>query len=566
MAVNNSSAHFASASLYVGDLHNSVSEAMLYEVFNSVGAVASIRVCRDSTSRKSLGYAYVNYHSMADAERALDNLNYTHIKNIPCRLMWSQRDPSLRKSGTGNIFVKNLDRNIDNKALYDTFSLFGNILSCKVSQDESGKSRGFGFVHYESDEHAQTAVHKVNGMQIGTKTVYVGPFKKRCERRSNADEVYTNVYIKNIPPTWDEEKIKNIFSEFGEVTSVALQTDSQERVFGYVNYEKVEDAKRAVDSLHQKKVGQEGTILDGDLDDDNDNEGDSEELKQEKKERRDAKKASEEDASLAAAAAAGEDGKEDSDNDDARGAQSEASANNGARSNGEGTPASGAESPGDTEDPARLYVKRFQPRAERNALLRSKFDQDAEQRQKKLGVNLFIKNIHDSLDDKGLRELFEKFGTITSAKVMRDDNGDSKGFGFVSFLSPDEGTRAVSEMHLKLVEDKPLYVGLHEKRDARLLRLQQKLRLPSRPRMPPTPNAMQYGTHGGMHVNGSSGVVQPSHMAYGGASSRASYSNYGGAPPGGGWSRGSHPRHAYSPQLVMNPGAAMGVGTGMGTG
>jgi RNA recognition motif-containing protein len=220
---------FLSASLYIGDLLPEVNEGLLFEIFNAVGPVASIRVCRDAVTRRSLGYAYVNYHQVGDAERALDSMNFTDIKGKPCRIMWSQRDPSVRRSGVGNIFVKNLHEGIDNKQLYDTFSLFGNILSCKVVTDRAtGNSKGYGYVHYETNEAAKSAIEKLDGMLIDGREVQVGQFMRR-DNRPDA-QAFTNCFVKNMPYEWDEKRLEDEFMRFGEILSVSVSMGKRKPV------------------------------------------------------------------------------------------------------------------------------------------------------------------------------------------------------------------------------------------------------------------------------------------------------------------------------------------------
>ena len=194
---------------------------------------------------------------------------------------------------------------------------------------------------------------------------------------------FTNLYVKNLDPETSQEEFDGLFEQFGTVTSAVISFDEEgkNKGFGFVNYERHEEAQKAVDTLH------------------------------------------------------------------------------------------------DTEYKGRkLFVARAQKKAEREDELRRSYENaKMEKLSKYQGVNLYIKNLDDDMDDDKLRADFEPYGTITSAKIMRDEKGISKGFGFVCFSSPDEATKAVSEMNGKMIGSKPLYVSLAQRRDVRKQQLESQM-------------------------------------------------------------------------------------------
>lgn len=245
------------SSLYVGDLATEATEANLFDVFREVGPVLSIRVCRDAVTRRSLGYAYVNFQNPADAQRALSSLNFTKIKGRACRIMWCQRDPSLRKNAKGNIFIKSLAKDIDNKSLHDTFQAFGTILSCKIVTDPDGQSRGYGFVHFESEESANEAVKSVNGMLLNDSQVFVGRFQRKDKKIKDLEKTYTNCYVKHFSKETTDEQLKEYFGKFGEISSCLVRRDPEDKALGYafINYKDHTHATKAVEEANGLKEG-----------------------------------------------------------------------------------------------------------------------------------------------------------------------------------------------------------------------------------------------------------------------------------------------------------------------
>lgn len=261
------------------------------------------------------------------ASNARDALNFTYINGKPIRIMFSHRDPSLRKSGYANLFIKNLDLAIDTKALHETFSAFGTVLSCKVAVDHNEQSKGYGFVQFDKEEAAQNAIKRLNGMLINDKKVYVGTFVRRQERnRGKGSSKFTNVYVKNLSESAADEDLKKMFEKFGAITSAIVMKDAngKSKCFGFVNFESPDSAAAAVENLN-----------------------------------------------------------------------------------------------GSTLEDKVLYVGRAEKKTEREAELKAQFEQERNSRFEKLkGANLYLKNLDDTINDEKLKEFFSEFGTVTSCKVF----------------------------------------------------------------------------------------------------------------------------------------------------
>ncbi|KAF7697313.1 hypothetical protein HF521_005731, partial [Silurus meridionalis] len=383
------------STLYVGDLHPNVTESMLVQKFSPLGQIHSVRVCRCWKTHVSLGYAYVNFYQQLDAERALAKLNYAILMGKPMRVMWCQKDSTLRRSGVGNLFIKNLDLETTNSTdLFELFSFFGKVLSCKKE-----------------------------GLDL---------------------------YVKNLNEHINDKFLQRKFSKFGTVTGAkVMMQNGRSRGYGFVRFLSAEDAMKAKEEINGTVWGEMKVFVDvAYWCKDHQNTPVHSNVKRTGRvqtrnmaQRKPQDPAVEEelvpllDPAVAEEPASPQDPTVEE----------------------EPAPPQDPTVEEETEPPQDPTVEE-EPAPPQDGYVQFE-SQEAANLAKKEGLDLYVKNLDEHINHKYLQRKFSKFGTVTGAKVIVQD-GRSRGYGFVRFLSAEDAMKAKEEINGTVWGKKKVFVDV----------------------------------------------------------------------------------------------------------
>ncbi|CAD5215635.1 unnamed protein product [Bursaphelenchus xylophilus] len=180
------------ATVYVGGLDEKVTEGILWELFVQAGPVVSVNMPKDRITGSHQGFGFVEFMGEEDADYAIKIMNMIKLFGKPIKVNKASANEKNIDIGA-NLFVGNLDPEVDEKLLFDTFSAFGMILQVpKIMRDpESGNSKGYAFINFSSFEASDMALEAMNGQFLCNRPITCSyAFKKdaKGERHGTAAE------------------------------------------------------------------------------------------------------------------------------------------------------------------------------------------------------------------------------------------------------------------------------------------------------------------------------------------------------------------------------------------
>ncbi|KAK2645065.1 hypothetical protein Ddye_020260 [Dipteronia dyeriana] len=260
-------------SVYVGNIHPQVTDALLQEVFSNTGPIEGCKLIKKDKS----SYGFVDYFDRRSAALSILSLNGRHLFGQAIKVNWAyasgQREDT---SGHYNVFVGDLSPEVTDATLYACFSVYPACSDARVMWDQkTGRSRGFGFVSFRNQQDAQSAINDLNGKWLGSRQIRCNWATKGAtgnedkqmsdsksvveltneasddgQEKSNDDAPennpqYTTVYVGNLAPEVTSVDLHRLFHALGAgaIEDVRVQRD---KGFGFVRYNTHAEAALAI--------------------------------------------------------------------------------------------------------------------------------------------------------------------------------------------------------------------------------------------------------------------------------------------------------------------------------
>lgn len=365
---------------------------------------------------------------------------------------------------TAALYVGDLHPEVTENMLFEAFSTIGHVQSVRVCRDATNPTRpslGYGYVNFHSPEDAERAIQVMNHKLIRDRPCRVMWSQPNPEQRKSGQG---NIFINHLPASYDSKRLQDMFSTFGNISSAKVSTtDGVSNGYGFVQFESKEAADKATEAWNGREV--EGKVLSV--------------------------------APFKAQVSRGTSARSIFTNVFVKNLPAEWSKDDLiAFFQKFGTITSGylamdeenksskmfgfvnyttpeiamaaVEKSNNVEvgNPAKkLFVSRALTKIQRMRQLQDKRDKVRADRHSR-HTNLYVKNLPDEVDDDALRNFFSQFGTVSSARVMVE-NGRSKNFGFASFATMEEATKALTQANGSQFFGKPLFVGPHQTKEER---------------------------------------------------------------------------------------------------
>ena len=245
--------------LFISELPDNILDAELKEFFSAYEPdIYMIQIDRNQkmydlfNSRKPKATIYFKNHEKA--KEARNELNMKRLKGKALNIMWHERDNSIRYNNEANLFVKGISQNANPRDIYELFAKYGEIISCKICEDEDGNLLGYGYINYYNLESAEKAILNLNKNKFMDSELEVEHFKKMNERFKAPSE-NKSIYIKNIPSSVKTiDELKKVFSKFGKISWGEIYQDNSERPYAILDFETVEGANKAKEEMSDKKL------------------------------------------------------------------------------------------------------------------------------------------------------------------------------------------------------------------------------------------------------------------------------------------------------------------------